>query len=148
MARNKLQKETSIWVIGSFVFHAVGGMVHLLLAVALVSAVLHFGRGSGGRSRVWLSSLACSIEAALTQTPQETAHERHSVSKTATSDGEGGIRQGPPGVADKAGGPLGGTDPGAGSPRGDRGRLPVRALGTRGGREGRKARGMAARTPI
>jgi Family of unknown function (DUF5670) len=42
-----------IWVIGSFVFHAVGGMVHLLLAVALVSAVLHFGRGrGGGRSRV------------------------------------------------------------------------------------------------
>ena len=41
-----------IWVIGSLVFHVVGGMVHLLLAVALVSAVLHFGRGRKGGSRV------------------------------------------------------------------------------------------------
>lgn len=41
-----------IWAIGSLVFHAVGGMVHLLLAVALVSALLHFVRGRGGRARV------------------------------------------------------------------------------------------------
>ena len=41
-----------IWAIGSLVFHAVSGMVHLLLLVAVVSALLHFLRGSRGRARV------------------------------------------------------------------------------------------------
>jgi len=30
----------------------VGGMIHLLLAVALVSALLHFLRGRGERARI------------------------------------------------------------------------------------------------
>jgi Family of unknown function (DUF5670) len=41
-----------IWAFGSLVFHAIGGMVHLLLAVALVSALLHFVRRPGGRAGV------------------------------------------------------------------------------------------------
>jgi hypothetical protein len=63
MTATKFQKETQIflflavvflliWAIGSLVFHAVGGLVHLLLAVALVSALLHFVRDRGGRARV------------------------------------------------------------------------------------------------
>jgi hypothetical protein len=63
VAGNKLQKGDSmflilaivfllIWAFGSLVFHAVGGMIHLLLAVALVSALLHFVRRPGGRAGV------------------------------------------------------------------------------------------------
>jgi hypothetical protein len=33
------------WVMGFTVFHVAGGLIHLLLIVALVSLVLHFVRG-------------------------------------------------------------------------------------------------------
>jgi hypothetical protein len=33
------------WVFGFFVFHFAGGLIHLLLAVAAVSLVVHFVRG-------------------------------------------------------------------------------------------------------
>lgn len=38
-----------VWGVGSLAFHAVGAMIHLLLAFALVSLVVHFVRGGGGR---------------------------------------------------------------------------------------------------
>ncbi len=38
------------WVMGFTVFHVAGGLIHLLLIVALVSLVLHFVRG--GRATV------------------------------------------------------------------------------------------------
>jgi hypothetical protein len=38
------------WIMGFTVFHVAGGLIHLLLIVALVSLVLHFGRG--GRATV------------------------------------------------------------------------------------------------
>ena len=34
------------WGLGLFAFHAVGGLIHLLLIVALISVVVHFVRGS------------------------------------------------------------------------------------------------------
>jgi len=33
------------WAFGFFVFHLAGGLIHLLLAVAAVSLVVHFVRG-------------------------------------------------------------------------------------------------------
>ena len=33
------------WGLGLFAFHAVGGLIHLLLIVALISVVVHFVRG-------------------------------------------------------------------------------------------------------
>jgi hypothetical protein len=38
-----------VWGVGSLAFHAVGAMIHLLLAFALVSLVVHFVRGGGSR---------------------------------------------------------------------------------------------------
>ncbi len=38
------------WVMGFTVFHVAGGLIHLLLIVALISLVLHFVRG--GRATV------------------------------------------------------------------------------------------------
>jgi hypothetical protein len=35
----------AMWVLGSFAFHAAGGLIHLLLVVALISMVFHFVRG-------------------------------------------------------------------------------------------------------
>jgi hypothetical protein len=34
-----------LWLLGVISFHAVGGLVHILLIVALVALVLHFMRG-------------------------------------------------------------------------------------------------------
>ena len=34
-----------LWGLGSFAFHAAGGLIHLLLLVALISVVVHFMRG-------------------------------------------------------------------------------------------------------
>ena len=34
-----------LWGIGWFAFHAAGGLIHLLLLVALISVVVHFMRG-------------------------------------------------------------------------------------------------------
>lgn len=33
------------WVLGGFVFHVAGGLIHILLVVALVLLVVHFLRG-------------------------------------------------------------------------------------------------------
>jgi hypothetical protein len=37
------------WLLGWVVFHVAGGLIHLLLVVALISVVLHFVRGRGAR---------------------------------------------------------------------------------------------------
>jgi len=34
-----------VWLLGMTVFHVVGGIIHLLLILAVVSLVLHFVRG-------------------------------------------------------------------------------------------------------
>ena len=34
-----------MWALGSFAFHAAGGLIHLLLVIALISVVFHFVRG-------------------------------------------------------------------------------------------------------
>jgi hypothetical protein len=34
-----------MWLMGLFAFHVTGGLIHLLLIVAVVSLVLHFVRG-------------------------------------------------------------------------------------------------------
>jgi Family of unknown function (DUF5670) len=33
------------WVLGGFVFHVAGGLIHILLVVALISLIVHFARG-------------------------------------------------------------------------------------------------------
>ena len=38
------------WVLGWTVFHVAGGLIHLLLIIAVISLVLHFVRG--GRATV------------------------------------------------------------------------------------------------
>ena len=37
-----------MWLLGFVAFHVAGGLIHLLLIVAVISLVLHFARG--GRS--------------------------------------------------------------------------------------------------
>jgi hypothetical protein len=37
------------WLLGWGVFHVAGGLIHLLVLVAVVSLVLHFVRGRGAR---------------------------------------------------------------------------------------------------
>ncbi|MGH7487922.1 MAG: lmo0937 family membrane protein [bacterium] len=39
-----------IWGLGSFAFHAGGGLIHLLLIVAAISMIFHFVRGRGARA--------------------------------------------------------------------------------------------------
>jgi hypothetical protein len=34
-----------MWLLGFFAFHVAGGLIHLLLIVALISLVLHFFSG-------------------------------------------------------------------------------------------------------
>jgi uncharacterized membrane protein YfcA len=34
-----------LWVLGAFMFRIIGGVVHLLLTIALIALVLHFVRG-------------------------------------------------------------------------------------------------------
>ena len=34
-----------LWLLGFFAFHVAGGLIHLLLIVAVVALVLHFVRG-------------------------------------------------------------------------------------------------------
>jgi hypothetical protein len=34
-----------MWVLGFLAFHVAGGLIHLLLIVALISLVMHFVRG-------------------------------------------------------------------------------------------------------
>jgi uncharacterized protein DUF5670 len=33
------------WVLGWFVFHVTGGLIHILLVVAVISLIVHFARG-------------------------------------------------------------------------------------------------------
>jgi hypothetical protein len=39
-----------LWALGLFAFHAAGGLIHLLLIVALISVVIHFVRGTKARA--------------------------------------------------------------------------------------------------
>jgi hypothetical protein len=34
-----------LWMLGFFAFHIAGGLIHLLLIVAVISLVMHFVRG-------------------------------------------------------------------------------------------------------
>jgi hypothetical protein len=34
-----------MWLLGFFAFHVAGGLIHLLLIIALISLVMHFFRG-------------------------------------------------------------------------------------------------------
>jgi hypothetical protein len=34
-----------MWLLGFFAFHVAGGLIHLLLIIAVISLVLHFFRG-------------------------------------------------------------------------------------------------------
>ena len=38
------------WALGLFAFHVVGGLIHLLLIVAVVAVVVHFVRGNRVRA--------------------------------------------------------------------------------------------------
>jgi Family of unknown function (DUF5670) len=38
------------WLLGWDAFHVAGGLVHLLLIVAVISLLVHFVRGLGGRA--------------------------------------------------------------------------------------------------
>jgi hypothetical protein len=38
------------WALGWFAFHAAGGVIHLLMVVALISVVFHFMRGTRARA--------------------------------------------------------------------------------------------------
>lgn len=37
------------WALGAFAFHAAGGLIHLLLVIAVVSVLVHFARGTRAR---------------------------------------------------------------------------------------------------
>jgi hypothetical protein len=34
-----------MWVLGFFAFHVAGGLIHLLLVIAVISLLVHFFRG-------------------------------------------------------------------------------------------------------
>ena len=34
-----------LWLLGFFAFHVAGGLIHLLLFIAVISLVMHFFRG-------------------------------------------------------------------------------------------------------
>ena len=34
-----------LWLLGFFAFHVAGGLIHLLLVIAVISLVVHFFRG-------------------------------------------------------------------------------------------------------
>ncbi len=36
-----------VWGLGSFALHVAGGLIHILLVIALVSVIVHFMRGGG-----------------------------------------------------------------------------------------------------
>jgi hypothetical protein len=35
------------WLLGFFAFHVAGGLIHLLIVVAVISLIVHFVRGRG-----------------------------------------------------------------------------------------------------
>jgi hypothetical protein len=34
-----------LWILGWFVFHVAGGLIHVLLVVAIITLIVHFVRG-------------------------------------------------------------------------------------------------------
>ena len=36
-----------LWLLGFFAFHVAGGIIHILLIIAVIMLVLHFVRGRG-----------------------------------------------------------------------------------------------------
>ena len=34
-----------LWLLGFFAFHVAGGLIHLLLIIAVISLIMHFFRG-------------------------------------------------------------------------------------------------------
>jgi hypothetical protein len=38
------------WVMGFLAFHIAGGLIHILLLVALISLIMHFVRGTGAKA--------------------------------------------------------------------------------------------------
>ncbi len=38
------------WILGWGVFHVAGGLIHLLLILAVISLILHFVRGAASRA--------------------------------------------------------------------------------------------------
>ena len=36
-----------LWLLGFFAFHVAGGLIHLLLVLAVIVIILHFVRGRG-----------------------------------------------------------------------------------------------------
>ncbi len=38
------------WILGWGVFHVAGGLIHLLLILAVISLILHFVRGAAARA--------------------------------------------------------------------------------------------------
>ncbi len=36
-----------LWALGFFAFHAAGGLIHILLIVAVIVGIMHFLRGRG-----------------------------------------------------------------------------------------------------
>ena len=36
------------WLLGLFAFHVAGGLIHILLVIAVVAIILHFVRGRSG----------------------------------------------------------------------------------------------------
>ena len=37
-----------LWLLGFFAFHVAGGLIHILLVLAVISLVVHFLRGRNG----------------------------------------------------------------------------------------------------
>ena len=38
-----------LWLLGGFALHIGGGLIHILLIVAVIALILHFVRGKGAR---------------------------------------------------------------------------------------------------
>ncbi len=36
-----------LWLLGVFAFHVAGGIIHIVLVVAVIALILHFVRGRG-----------------------------------------------------------------------------------------------------
>jgi hypothetical protein len=39
-----------LWLLGGFALHIGGGLIHILLIVAVIALILHFVRGAGARA--------------------------------------------------------------------------------------------------
>ncbi len=36
-----------LWLLGVFAFHVAGGLIHIVLVIAVIALILHFVRGRG-----------------------------------------------------------------------------------------------------